>query len=76
MSVAAILEKEQYVLSMITEVIKEAQNYGEIDDALNAEDIAAFIEDAGKGAMTSMKEMKSSYPIDNLMNMIRRILLK
>ena len=72
----AILEKEQYVLSMITEVIKEAQNYGEIDDALNAEDIAAFIEDAGKGAMISMKEMKSSYPIDNVMHMIRKILLK
>ena len=71
-----ILNKEQFVLSLITEVIQEAQDYGEIDNSMNAEDIAAFIEDAGKGAMVSMKEMKSSYPIDNLMNMIRKILLK
>jgi len=70
----AILDKEQIVLSLITEVIQEAQDYGEIDNSMKAEDIAAFIEDAGKGAMVSMKEMKSSYPIDNLMNMIRKIL--
>ena len=43
---------------------------------MNARDIADFIEDAGKGAMVSMKEMRSSYPIDNLMNIIRNILLK
>ncbi len=72
----AILTKEQLVLSLITEVIQEAQDYGEIDSAMAAGDIAAFIEDAGKGAMVSMKEMKSSYPIDNLMNMIRMLILK
>lgn len=72
----AILEKEQLVLSMITDVIREGQEYGEIDSSMDAGDIAAFIEDAGKGAMISMKEMKSAYPIDNLMNMIRTILLK
>ena len=72
----AILEKEQFVLSLITDVIQEAQDYGEINNSMNARDIAAFIEDAGKGAMVSMKEMKSSYPIDNLMNIIRNILLK
>lgn len=71
-----ILEKEQYVLNIITEVIQEAQDYGEINSDMKASDIAAFIEDAGKGAMTTMKEMKSSYPIDNLMNMIRYILKK
>ena len=71
-----ILNKEQFVLSLITEVIQEAQDYGEINNSMNANDIAAFIEDAGKGAMVSMKEMKSSYPIDNLMNIIRNILLK
>jgi len=71
-----ILNKEQYVVCLITEVIQEAQDYGEIDNSMNAKDIAAFIEDAGKGAMVSMKEMKSSYPLDNLMNMIRSILLK
>jgi len=72
----AILVKTQMILALITEVIQEAQEYGEIDNKMNAQDIAAFIEDAGKGAMISMKEMKSSYPIDNLMNMIRNVLLK
>jgi TetR/AcrR family transcriptional repressor of nem operon len=72
----AILEKEQFILSLITEVIQEAQDYGEIDNSLSAGDIAAFIGDAGKGAMVSMKEMKSSYPIDNYLNMIRNLLLK
>jgi TetR/AcrR family transcriptional repressor of nem operon len=72
----AIFVKTQMILALITEVIQEAQEYGEIDNKMNARDIAAFIEDAGKGAMISMKEMKSSYPIDNLMNMIRNVLLK
>ncbi len=71
-----ILIKEQTVLSIITQVIQEAKDLGEIKNTMKAEDIAAFIEDAGKGAMISMKEMKSSYPIDNTMNMIRNILLK
>jgi len=72
----AILVKEQFVLNIITEVIQEAQDYGEISTVMPAEDLAAFMEDAGKGAMVSMKELKSSYPIDNLMNMIRMVLLK
>lgn len=72
----AILDKEQLVLSLITEVIQEAQDCDEIDNSMKAADIAAFIEDAGKGAMVSMKEMQSSYPIDNFMNMIRNIFLK
>jgi TetR/AcrR family transcriptional repressor of nem operon len=72
----AILVNTQMALALITEVIQEAQDYGEIDNKMNAQDIAAFIEDAGKGAMISMREMKSSYPIDNLMTMIRNILSK
>ncbi|WP_242203461.1 TetR/AcrR family transcriptional regulator [Aestuariivivens insulae] len=72
----AILVKNEYVLSLITAVIQEAKDLGEITNPMSAEDIASFIEDAGKGAMISMKEMKSSYPIDNVMNMIEHILLK
>ena len=71
-----ILAKEQMILSKITHTIQEAQDLGEIKNPMKAVDLAAFIEDAGKGAMVSMKEMKSSYPIDNLMNMIKNILLK
>ena len=72
----AILKKEEMVLGLITEVIQEAQDYGEINDSMKAADMAAFIEDAGKGAMTSMKGMKSAYPIDNFVNTVRTILLK
>ncbi|WP_299226641.1 TetR/AcrR family transcriptional regulator [uncultured Psychroserpens sp.] len=72
----SILNKEQQIIALITETIQEAQDYGEIDNSMDAKDIATFIEDAGKGAMTTMKEMKSSYPIDNFMNMIRNVLLK
>ncbi len=71
-----IMVKEQLILSLITEVIKEAQDIGEINKTIKAEDMAAFIEDAGKGAMTTMKEMKSSYPIDNFMNVIKTIFIK
>ncbi len=72
----AILVKTKLVLSRITEVVQEAKDLGEITNPMKAEDIAAFIEDAGKGAMVTMKEMKSSYPIDNVMNMIKNVLLK
>ena len=71
-----ILNKEQQILALITEVVQEAQDYGEINNTIAAKDIAAFIEDAGKGAMTTMKEMNDSYPIDNFMNMVRHVLLK
>ncbi len=72
----AIMVKEQLVLSLIADVIKEAQDLGEINKTIKAEDMAAFIEDAGKGAMTTMKEMKSSYPIDNFMNVIKTIFIR
>ncbi|RNC86704.1 MAG: TetR/AcrR family transcriptional regulator [Winogradskyella sp.] len=71
-----ILKKEGYILSLITGVIQEAQDLGEISNIMPAADIAAFIEDAGKGSMTTMKEMNSSYPIDNFMNMVKNVLLK
>ncbi|MGB5822076.1 MAG: TetR/AcrR family transcriptional regulator [Saonia sp.] len=69
-----ILAKEKVAQEEITLVVKEAQKAGEIDASLDAANVVAFLEDAGKGAMISMKEMKSCYPIDNFMNMMRRIL--
>jgi len=71
-----IVEKERMVQAAITAVVEEAQQVGEIDNALSATDVVAFFEDAGKGAMTSMKEMQSFYPIDNFMNMFRTMLFK
>ncbi|GAA3599906.1 TetR/AcrR family transcriptional regulator [Flavivirga amylovorans] len=72
----AILVKEQTVLSLITSVIQEAQDLGKIKNTMTAEVIAAFIEDAGKGSMISMKEMKSAVPIDNFITMVKEVLLK
>lgn len=72
----AILVKSQYVVALISEVIQEAKDLGEITNPMSAQDIASFIEDAGRGAMVSMKEMKSAYPIENVMNMIENVLLK
>ncbi|NAS14235.1 TetR/AcrR family transcriptional regulator [Poritiphilus flavus] len=72
----AIWKNEEEVKSFITGVVEEAQEQGEIDPKLNAADVVAFFEDAGKGAMTTMKEMKSAYPIDNFMTMLRNFLLK
>jgi len=72
----AILIKEKFILSLISGVIQEAQDAGEVKNTMKAEDIAAFIEDSGKGAMTSMKGMKSAYPIDNFLIMVKEVLLK
>lgn len=72
----AISVKNELMLSIITEVIQEAKDLGEIKNPMKASDIAAFIEDAGKGAMITMKEVKNSYPIDNVKNMIEQLLLQ
>lgn len=71
-----IASKGELIKDHIAETIAEAQRNGEISNKIKARDLAEFIEDAGKGAMTTMKEMKSAYPIDNLMNIVKSILIK
>ncbi len=71
-----IASKGEYIKGHITLVVKKAQNNNEINSNVDAHDLVAFIEDAGKGAMITMKEMQSSYPIDNYMDIIKTILLK
>lgn len=71
-----IVQKGELVKGHISQVIEAAQNQGEISNTMDARNLTEFIEDAGKGAMTTMKEMQSSYPIDNFMNMIKSVLLK
>ncbi|WP_262493201.1 TetR/AcrR family transcriptional regulator [Flagellimonas flava] len=70
----AIVTKENVIQNEIAEVVKEAQKCGEIDGNMDAINVVAFFEDAGKGAMTSMKELKSASPIDNFMDMLRRFM--
>ncbi|WP_422350247.1 TetR/AcrR family transcriptional regulator [Flagellimonas sp.] len=71
---SAIAAKEETIRNEIAAVVLEAQQKGEINSAINAMDIVAFFEDAGKGAMTTMKEMKSAYPVDNYMSMLRKFM--
>ncbi len=71
-----IAEKEHLLQNKIIDVVQQAQKEGEISDTVSATDLVTFMEDAGKGAMITMKERNSAYPIDNVMNMIRKVLLK
>lgn len=73
---SAINEKESFVHQQITDVVMEAQEYGEIDSSLPAAELVAFMEDAGKGAMISMKAKQSAEPIDNFVAIIRSTILK
>ncbi|MBL4604744.1 MAG: TetR/AcrR family transcriptional regulator [Flavobacteriaceae bacterium] len=70
----AIHAKQVVLIDIIAKVIQQAQNVGEIDNSFNAHDMASFLEDAGKGAMISMKETNSSYPIENFLRMTERLL--
>ncbi len=60
----------------IIEVVQEAQDSGELDTFIEASELVNFIENAGIGAMTRMREMQSPDPIDNFLNMVRAVLLK
>ncbi|OIQ19293.1 MAG: hypothetical protein BM557_06200 [Flavobacterium sp. MedPE-SWcel] len=71
-----ILEKGDAIRFLIAGVIQEAQDCGEIDGTMKAIDLASFIEDAAKGALTTMKEMQSSYPIDNFKNIVEHVFLR
>lgn len=71
-----IAEKEHLLHNKIINVVEEAQKRGQIGDIMSATDLVTFLEDAGKGAMITMKERNSAYPIDNFMNMLRKVLLK
>lgn len=72
----AVQMKTELVNSYITAVVIEGQENGEIDPGIEATNLVAFMEDAGRGAMVSMKELDNSYPIDNFMIMIRTLILK
>lgn len=73
---SAIVAKEDKIRNEIAQVVHEAQINGEMDNDLEPRDIVAFFEDAGKGAMTTMKELRSAYPVDNYMLMVRKFMFK
>ena len=69
----AVVDIQNKMTQPIIAAAREAQEQGEIDSSINIPDLIKFLEDAGKGAMISMKEMQSAYPIDNVMNMIKKL---
>lgn len=70
-----IASKGALIKNHIAIVIQEAQDLKEIKSSMDARDLAEFIEDAGKGAMTTMKEMNDAYPIHNFTKMVTTVLL-
>ena len=71
-----IVSNGDFLKGHIALVVEKAQNNKEINSIINALNLLESIEDAGKGAMITMKEKQSAYPIDNYMDIIKTILLK
>ena len=71
-----IVKTETEINNQITEVVKEAQKAGEITSSVAAKDIVNFIEDAGKGCLTTMKETQSAFPLDNFYNFLEHTIFK
>jgi len=69
-----IQTKQKVFIDVIAGIIREAQSAGEVDGSFDAHDMASFLEDAGKGAMISMKETNSAYPIENYLRMTKSLL--
>ena len=70
----AVEQKSLLVKNLIIETVEEAQDQGNISSEFPAADLVNFIEDAGRGAMVSMKETNSSYPVDNFFIMVKKLL--
>ena len=71
-----IAAKGEMIKTYISDAIAAAQESGELKNTMDPRNLTEFIEDAGKGAMTTMKEMNDAYPITNFMQMIKSVLLK
>lgn len=59
----------------IIEVVQEGQGIGEIGKKISAKKLVEFIEDAYNGSMISMKEIKSVYPVENVLTIVRTLIL-
>ncbi|NER12206.1 TetR family transcriptional regulator [Leptobacterium flavescens] len=71
-----IVSIESRIKGEIIKVVEEAQQAGEIRSQLSPNQIVSFIEDAGKGALTTMKETQSPFPLDNYYHFIENVILK
>tara|TARA_R110001583_G_scaffold160872_1_gene312745 strand:- start:14832 stop:15428 length:597 start_codon:yes stop_codon:yes gene_type:complete len=73
---STILQLESTVKQHITNVFIEAQESKEIESNFDAANIVDFIEDAGKGAMITMKEKQSAEPLNNFLTFVKSLFLK
>jgi len=71
-----IVNAENKINLQVVKVVEEAQQNGEITSPVKAVEIVHFIEDAIKGALTSMKETQSMYPINNFYNFLAHTIFK
>ncbi|MFF4401929.1 TetR family transcriptional regulator C-terminal domain-containing protein [Streptomyces sp. NPDC001480] len=60
----------------IRRVLAEAQEAGELDDALDVEDAALFILSAWEGTLIAVRADKSSAPFDAFFRMVFSVLLR
>ena len=71
-----ILQLENRVKKNIVNVFIEAQEQKEISATYDANDIVDFIEDAGKGALITMKEKQSAEPLEIFLKFVKDLFLK
>ena len=70
---AEVARIHNLVLTDVIKVAQEAQESGELDEDIDVVKMFAFIEDAGKGAMVSMKALGNQSPVDSYKYMIDRL---
>ena len=71
---AEVARIHKQVLGDLITVGKQAQEAGELDKDLDIEKMFAFIEDAGKGTMVSIKALGNHTPIESFKYMVDRML--
>ncbi len=71
-----IVQFESLVRARMKELVEQAQIEGGIKDDVSPENIVAFIEDAFKGALVTMKEVENSESLDNLMFILKKCFFK
>ena len=69
-----ILERHESVKKALAELVELAQKDGSMDSVLRAPDLIDFFEDAGRGAIISMKEKQDTAPLDNFIVMLKHFL--
>ncbi len=71
-----ILQLENRVKRNIVNVFIEAQDANEIASKYDAKDVVDFIEDAGKGALITMKEKQSAEPLEIFLKFVKNLFLE